>query len=131
MGSERPVTVDTTDSLSLPADGSASRVARRWVNERFGDHPRQADLLLLVSELVTNAALHARTESELSIGIDEGTVRVEVRDGSDVLPVAKHYSTTASTGRGLLLVDQLADRWGAEAERVGKVVWFELDLEAA
>ncbi len=82
---------------------------------------------VLVSELVANAILHTGTPVEVVVGVDSRTARVEVHDGSPQLPVRKNYSTMSGTGRGLMMVDRMAARWGAEATPTGKVVWFELD----
>ena len=92
-----------------------------WGCDGFVDASR-----LLVSELVTNAVLHARTEFTLVLRLIRGGVRVEVHDGSQAVPVVRHYEDEAMTGRGLALVDQLAARWGVEESGAGKVVWFEL-----
>jgi hypothetical protein len=88
-------------------------------------------MTLLVSELVTNAMLHGGTSSELTVRIDEGVLRAEVRDGNSSLPHVKHYSETATTGRGLLIVQALSAAWGTTPEGAGKVVWFELNATRA
>ena len=81
---------------------------------------------LLVSEMVTNAVLHARTEVHLSIEHDAAGIRVEVSDLSPAAPAVRHFTQQAATGRGMKLVEQLADRWGTEPLPDGKVVWFEV-----
>jgi hypothetical protein len=58
-------------------------------------------------------------------------VRVEVHDGSPELPIRRRYSNMSGTGRGLLLVERMADGWGADLTSRGKVVWFELDGQNA
>jgi anti-sigma regulatory factor (Ser/Thr protein kinase) len=75
---------------------------------------------LLTSELVTNAAVHARSPLELVLDHRAAAVRVEVYDRDTTIP------TDAEKGRGLVLVDALADRWGANGTTTGKVVWFEI-----
>ncbi len=83
---------------------------------------------LLVSELVANAVLHAGGSGVRVLVRHTGSrVRVEVWDGDARPPVRKHYSSTATTGRGLMLVDQLATQWGVSRRDDGKRVWFELD----
>lgn len=82
---------------------------------------------MLVSELVTNAVLHAGTPLEVVVILDADHVRVEVHDESPLLPMRKHYSAMSGTGRGLMLVERMASEWGAERTNGGKVVWFELD----
>ena len=79
-----------------------------------------------MSEVVTNALVHAGTPVELSIRLDVGFVRVEVADGSTHLPRVRDFHTSSGTGRGLKLLEQSVDRWGAELREQGKVVWFEL-----
>ena len=82
---------------------------------------------LLVSELVTNAVLHARTDVDLVVRLVPRGIRIEVEDQSAAAPVVRRYEDEAMTGRGLALVDQLASRWGVEPGDGGKAVWFELD----
>jgi anti-sigma regulatory factor (Ser/Thr protein kinase) len=80
---------------------------------------------LLVSELVTNAVVHAGTPVEIAVAVlDDLTVMVTVSDGSAHAPVTRDYAATASTGRGLVLVQELADRWGVQVTPAGKSVWF-------
>ncbi len=118
-----------TRTVHLPCDTRSVAVARRFCHEALlaRGHGRFVDdCQLLVSELVTNAVLHGGTAIELRCIVDTHGVRVEVRDGSSVLPGPRHYDVTASTGRGIRLVDALAAKWGAHVEATGKVVWFEL-----
>ena len=86
---------------------------------------------LLVSELVANAVLHGGSQAELDAQMPEGRLRVAVTDDNPNLPkVGDSPDFTAETGRGLILVSALADRWGVErAPSGGKAVWFELDVE--
>lgn len=114
--------------IELPADAGTPRLARQAVSDRFGDHPRCGDLLLCVSEVVTNAVLHARSRSTMTVAVDGHRVRVEVEDHDPSLPVRRNHDVYAPTGRGLHLLDELAEAWGAEARPRGKVVWFELEL---
>ena len=105
-------------------------MARRFTAETLGGWgaTELADTaVLLVSELVTNAVLHARSSSELVVRRVETGIRVEVRDESASAPTVKSYSVDAGTGRGLLLVESLAARWGSQPNAFGKSVWFELD----
>jgi PAS domain S-box-containing protein len=85
-----------------------------------------ADAELAVSEIVTNALVHAGTPVDVTTLVDELTVRVEVGDGSPHLPDARDYDDLAGTGRGLRLLDELVDVWGVTPRVDGKVVWFEL-----
>lgn len=87
---------------------------------------------LLVSELVTNAILHARTAVVVCVRHQGGRVRIEVHDSSGLTPRLHGFSGTSATGRGLQLLEGLAKRWGVEpdAEGVGKTVWCEVDAPA-
>jgi PAS domain S-box-containing protein len=112
-----------------PVPGSARR-ARAFVSEAL-EQAGQAELeesaTLLVSELVTNAILHARTSIEVAVAATAATVYVGVRDSSGQLPARRDYGTRATTGRGLALVDLIAARHGTETHDDGsKTVWFEL-----
>lgn len=117
-----PVTID------LPNDTSAPRVARGVVAEAVGDHPRRDDLLLCVSEVVTNAVLHARSAGELRLRHDGDHLRVEVTDRDPNLPARRQHDLQAPTGRGLRLLDALTVAWGTSPTAGGKIVWFEFDL---
>jgi two-component sensor histidine kinase len=81
---------------------------------------------VLVDELVTNAVLHARTDSELVATVDGHLARVQVRDESVRMPAPRFYATNSATGRGLHLIEALARRWGVDEVPGGKIVWFEL-----
>jgi anti-sigma regulatory factor (Ser/Thr protein kinase) len=119
--------------VTLPPDIESPRRARRFVEEALGDDPAatiNGVVALLVSEVVTNAVLHARTEVHLRIGSDGTHVRVEVADACPAGPAKRDFSEQAATGRGMLLVDELADDWGTRPSPDGKVVWFEVGAAA-
>jgi histidine kinase-like protein len=88
-------------------------------------------MVLLVSEVVTNAILHSGSGAELRLILSGETVRAEVRDRSSTPPAVKQYSETATTGRGMLIVESLATAWGTEVEAKGKVVWFSVDAASS
>ncbi len=81
---------------------------------------------LLVSEVVTNAVLHARSDVVLHVVSGRHLVRVEVSDSSTTAPVIRPHNDDAMSGRGLVLVDELASSWGVTTVDGGKVVWFEV-----
>lgn len=82
---------------------------------------------LLVSELATNALLHARTGFTVVVATRPGgALRLEVTDGSRVPPRSRRYGDEATTGRGLHLVQDVADAWGVDRTEDGKTVWAEL-----
>jgi anti-sigma regulatory factor (Ser/Thr protein kinase) len=121
--------------LAVAADPSEVGRARRWVRSRLlalGADPTAGyaeTLVLLVSELVTNAVVHAGGAAELRLlwPQDVGPVRVEVADASDTAPRPRHACPGATSGRGLELVELLAARWGWSQEGAGKLVWCEVD----
>ena len=85
------------------------------------------DVLLMVSELATNALRYAGETFEIRIMISGHDLRVEVADSSAGVPQAQWVSAGATSGRGLAIVESLSDGWGVTAERGGgKAVWFEL-----
>lgn len=121
---------DVGHSRDLDPVPESARAARRLVLESLAEVGR-SDLAevagLLVSELVTNSIVHARTAIGLDVVVGAGGLRVSVRDGSPNLPVPRHYGRSATTGRGLELVELLADRHGTTGDgNGGKTVWFEL-----
>jgi anti-sigma regulatory factor (Ser/Thr protein kinase) len=81
---------------------------------------------LLTSELATNAVVHAKTGFELVIADSPVTVRIEVSDSSPLMPRIQPVDRLAPHGRGLHLVERLAESWGVIERPHGKTVWFEL-----
>jgi PAS domain S-box-containing protein len=118
----------------LPPEASSVGEARRLVRELLEASDRE-DLVetgsLLVSELVTNALLHAGTTIDVTAWVDESGLRVEVADGSGHLPARRRYTATAGTGRGMLMLEQMVDDWGVTRHDRGKTVWFHLTDPAA
>lgn len=113
----------------FPAHPSSVGQARALTREALsepGQEPVLDDAQLLVSEVVTNALMHAGTPIDLAISMLGHTVRVEVSDGAAHLPVRREYAAMAGTGRGLQLLEELSDQWGVDTEADGKTVWFEL-----
>lgn len=123
-----------TTQITLPPDTQSPRRARRAVKEAVDGAAasRLVDMAaLLVSEMVTNAVLHARSEIHLTVDCEDGSITVEVADHSPLPPSIRHYSHEAATGRGMQLVEQLADAWGTRTDADGKVVWFTLGMPTA
>ncbi len=115
--------------------------ARRWARSRLAgsgiaaDEPLTETLVLLISELVTNAVVHTGRPAVLRMlfgpgGAGAGIVRVEVADRSAVPPQQRRADGGDTHGRGLELVDGLADRWGWQPEGAGKRIWCEVDRSA-
>jgi serine/threonine-protein kinase RsbW len=82
---------------------------------------------LLTSEVVTNAIIHGRSGPQLAVEIRDCAVRVAVRDLSPKLPVRHVGPLDDVSGRGVVIVEELASAWGVEREGNGsKRVWFEV-----
>ena len=113
----------------LPCDASSVGTARRLVRKQLAcvdDPDLVADASLLVSELVTNAILHGRTDVVLRAGLKRHVFRAEVTDHNPAVPAQRRPNESTAGGRGLHLVDEIANRWGVKTSRSGKTVWFEL-----
>jgi anti-sigma regulatory factor (Ser/Thr protein kinase) len=106
------------------------RAAREFVAGALEEQGFEGDpdvVLLLASELITNAVRHAATPFEITVDVNDGGVRVAVIDGDvDHPPLVRHPGPEETNGRGLLLVDQLAEVWGSSRLPRGKAVWFTL-----
>jgi anti-sigma regulatory factor (Ser/Thr protein kinase) len=119
-------------SLDLPPEPSSATLARTLTREQLeAMYPTdtQETIALLVTELVTNAILHARTPLQLTLEARPGCVRICVEDGSNEQPTVRHYAADAVTGRGLALLEQLASSWGVDSTPSGKVVWCEVAVD--
>ncbi|MFI7285495.1 SpoIIE family protein phosphatase [Streptomyces anulatus] len=108
-------------------------VGRQLVRELLHDwsDPEQVDsAVLMVSEMATNVLVHtdgdALMVAQVSGEQGERRLRVEVADASDELPHKRRPGEMASSGRGLVLMEMLADAWGVDPRGEGKSIWFEL-----
>ena len=111
---------------ALPSSaGEARRLLRDAMPEETSEESTDAAALAL-SEIVTNALVHAGTPMRLRVILAPSAVRVELADGSARLPLPREYSRAAGTGRGLHMVTEIVDEWGAHHDEDGKVVWFEI-----
>jgi anti-sigma regulatory factor (Ser/Thr protein kinase) len=137
----------TTDRSRYPAHprqvANARRRAERVVGGWGADRETVDNVSSVLTELVTNAVVHARTPRGREVGVTllllDSVVRVEVRD-ADPTPLSASSAPADSTGvkhlpgngRGLLLVDRLCEgRWGSVEEVIGKTVWAEIPLNRA
>ncbi|WP_309646935.1 SpoIIE family protein phosphatase [Nocardioides sp.] len=114
----------------LPPDGASVGLARRLVRSLLRETSMETatdDAELVVSELVTNALVHAGGEIHLTLALDGSGLRVEVADDSAHPPVRRDYSTSSGTGRGLHLIESLVTRWSTFRLGRGKVVWVEME----
>jgi anti-sigma regulatory factor (Ser/Thr protein kinase) len=118
----------SSEHIHLMPVPSAPGVARRFVRATADvlDDDRLHDLLVLTSELVTNAVLHARTPFEVGVTVTDDVVVICVGDGAKATPQDREQSDRRESGRGIMLVQAMADEWGVlPAEtREGKAVWF-------
>jgi anti-sigma regulatory factor (Ser/Thr protein kinase) len=121
--------VRESQRLDLRAEPASVSQARRFVMRVLLDWGLDEAVevaALLVSELATNAVLHARTAYAVVVSQEQDDVHVEVLDGSAVLPRQRQNSPSAATGRGVAMVDRLAGDWGTNPASDGfaKGVWF-------
>ena len=109
--------------IALPRSPSSVGAARRFIVARTAawafPKPVADQLVLIGSELVTNAVLHARTELTLTLELREDRVRISVKDRSQAPPTVRHYRPDALTGRGLGVVAALSDLWGVSTAPIG------------
>jgi len=138
MGKDSSVLSDSVNCFEavVPAELASVVAARRLVQSAattWGiDDGIAADAALAVSELVTNAVLHAGTPVDVSVHRLGRGIRLEVGDGSPRLPVVGAdrpedlLATRSMTGRGLALLAATVDRWGADPVGTGKVMWAEV-----
>jgi anti-sigma regulatory factor (Ser/Thr protein kinase) len=129
--------------LKLGPEPTEVARARRWVRTQLlggsrerpcplcPDEAQTDTLVLLVSELVTNAVVHTGRPAVLHLSARGPActvpVRLEVVDDSSCAPLPRQAAAEDTGGRGLELVELLADRWGWQREGEGKRVWCELD----
>ena len=118
-------------SIDLPPTSASVTAARRLVRELLAvwDVPHDRDdAALLVTELVANVVDHVRGEDDLTLelSVSDTWLRIGVVDGSSIRPVVQELSHERPRGRGMRMVEAIADRWGAEDHKGGKRVWFDM-----
>jgi len=115
---------------SFAPDVATIATARRWVDDTlsaWGCEDLSWTAMLLVTELSTNAVLHAATSYRVTLDHrNDGTLRIGVSDGSSRKPRARDYGVDATTGRGLGLVGSLSAAWGTSTRPDGKTVWCDV-----
>ena len=118
-------------SIDLPPVATSVPAARHLVKEvlRAWEVPHdREDAALLVTELVANVVDHAHGDANftLELSVSDTGLRIAVIDGSSIRPVVQELSHDRPRGRGLRLVESIAERWGADDHDGGKRVWFDL-----
>lgn len=104
--------------------------ARAFVNARLAEQGViSPDCELVVSELMANVVQHARTPVTVRLVVDT-ILRVEVHDGSSIVPAMAEAAGDAESGRGLFIVEALSSAWGISPTPAGKCVWVEIAREA-
>jgi anti-sigma regulatory factor (Ser/Thr protein kinase) len=118
-------------STRFPADLASIPEARRYVEsliEPLGLPDTGADtVVLLVSELVTNAVVHAHTPFTVELACRGPRLHVGIADDSEAAPTLRDVDPSSPGGRGIRLLAELADDWGCDRRPSGKEVWFEID----
>jgi anti-sigma regulatory factor (Ser/Thr protein kinase) len=131
-------------SVLLSSDPRSVGIARGFLRETLAHWDVDDDPIdtaqLCLSELVTNVVMHAGTTCELTVRLDEETLTVVVRDlggerdrpgGHAPVELGEDEDPLQVAGRGLMLVDALADRWASQHDATGTTAWFALDLAGA
>ena len=126
-------TVRAHANLRLPHSDRAPRLARAFVAEnlqgwQLDDMVETASLV--VSEVVTNAVIHARSDAELLLERTPTALRISVIDHGEGLS-QREKTGGGDGGRGLVIVEALSSRWGTEPTDGGNCVWAELAIEPA
>ena len=135
----RPSTAELAVGRSFPDDGSSVGDARVWATGTLGGwglapHSQLSDdIVLCVSELVSNTIQHAQSASDVEMRLDHGTILLMVTDQRSDLRIPLDPVTDAVTGRsghGLGILGYLASRWGVNhspVDQQSKTVWCQFD----
>ena len=116
-------------SRQFELDPQSVGAARRFTKDALSGRPRELieSAVLMVSELATNSIRHAMTGFQLTIACEPEAVRIEVTDVGGGSPQLQSPGPEDPTGRGLRIVDELADDWGVQrTTKHGKTVWFKV-----
>ena len=139
-GRHRAGEPERTVGLDLPTAPESARAARRFAHAALTEWRLPAladDVDLVISELITNALLHARADRRaaegasirLDLEYDGDGLYCRVTDSSALPPTPEDAADTAESGRGLLLVEALSASWGWKPEGNGKIVWARFDVD--
>jgi hypothetical protein len=122
------------ESRAFKCGPDAPYAARRFVIaalEEWGIPDLIDDAACVVSELATNAVVHAASDFVVGVSVCDATVRISVRDSSVMAPAERVSSSTATRGRGIAMIAALSTDWGVERAGAGKEVWAELRCSSA
>jgi anti-sigma regulatory factor (Ser/Thr protein kinase) len=118
-------------SVAFPAATTAPGDARRFTVQtlhEWGINAVSEEAELIVSELVTNALRHANSRSRVALSASDSCLRIEVADDGEGSAVRRHAVPEDTSGRGLMLVEAMADRWGSHHDGHEHVVWCEIAI---
>ncbi|MER6094484.1 SpoIIE family protein phosphatase [Streptomyces sp. NPDC001728] len=128
---EAPRRTLMTIAQAEPERIAEAREQVRQLLHDWADGEQLDSAVLMVSEMVTNVLVHTDGDAlliaEVACAEKSRRLRVEVSDTSDELPHKRHPGEMASSGRGLVLMEMLADAWGVDPRGEGKAIWFELN----
>ena len=135
-GERVPLASAEVVSHELPDETPPLVHIRRWLRDTLAKFPDDllVDVLLVCTELVSNAYDHARGPRDVRVALKAGgrVVRVEVDDSSpQALPAPGRSTAGSFRGRGLVLVERMASRWGVLSRGDHKTVWAEFSLDGA
>jgi anti-sigma regulatory factor (Ser/Thr protein kinase) len=131
--SERYISPVQKSTRTFSAGAESVRAARQFVSEtaeHWGLGAAAWPLVQVVSELASNAVLHAGTDFTVRIAREGDATRLEVVDHSPRRAQSRGYDLDATTGRGLRLVETLSREWGVSSAPDGKAVWAVIDADS-
>lgn len=119
-------------SRSFPRRAESVPTARHFVAELISGTSKDIGerVAVMVSELATNAIQHGRTDFDVRVETNDQSIRVEITDSGAGQPTVQSAGAEELSGRGLRIVDVLADSWGVQPSTTGagKSVWFVVDV---
>jgi anti-sigma regulatory factor (Ser/Thr protein kinase) len=117
-------------NATIPQDPTKIGVLRHAADRHLAAAGVRADreaVILMISELLTNALRHGRPPATISVNARPQRVHVTVCDASAEEPEVLPLDPTRVGGNGMRIVETLATRWGYDRQRSGKAVWFEVE----
>jgi len=118
--------IGRTAEVTLPETRSSAAAARQWLRDVVADDVSTQvldDVVLVASELVTNAIVHAHSGVHVLVGPWNGGLQLEVTDGGPGMPSLPASTSTGVGGRGLRIVDDVTSAWGVRSSPTSKTVW--------